>query len=144
MRNLARKSLAFAIALAVSPISLIDNANADANPRVSATPNPYKSSVDQFRVDRDNYVTAMKIRSQQIRAINMNFKIACDLATSNFLREIAQARTPDQKNLAVSNRKSAISAAVAARDFAINQLGLEPTPPTEPQKPAKGEKPRAR
>ena len=141
---MSQASYLFAISLALSPISTITIAVADSTPPTSSLPNPYKSSLDQFRIDRDNYLLAMKVRSQQIRVINNNFKMACDLATNNFLREISLARTPDQKNLAVSNRKNAISAAIAARDFAIKALGLEPIAPIEPQKPMKSAKPKSR
>ena len=47
------------------------------------------------------------------------------------------ARTPDQKNYAATLRKNAVSAAIVARDAAINALGAEPIPPIEPAKPLK-------
>ena len=47
------------------------------------------------------------------------------------------ARTPDQKNMAATVRKNAVSAAIVARDNAIEALGDEPLPPIEPAKPLK-------
>jgi hypothetical protein len=135
MRESARISGLIAIALLISPISFATDASADSNPQISPTADPYKTLLNQYRIDRDNYLNAMKERSQQIRVININFKSACDLAASNFYKEMSTARTPDQKNAAVSNRKNSIGAAIAARDLAITNLGAEPTPPVEPTKP---------
>jgi hypothetical protein len=144
MSKIGRAIGLVAITLAISPAISINFAVAASTAPTVPVPSPYKSSLDKFRVDRDNYFQAMKVRSQQIRVINNDFKVACDLATSNFLREIAIARTPDQKNLAISSRKSAISAAIVARDLAISALGLEPATPIEPQKPVKEPKGKSR
>ena len=131
-------------AIAFSPIAIAPSAVADSSPQVSPTPNPNRSAQEQFRIDRDNYLTEMRVRSLQIRNINNDFKVACDTAALTFKNAMASARTPDQKNAAIAARKNAISAAIAARDAAIAGLGAEPTPPVEPMKPMKAGKGKSR
>jgi hypothetical protein len=109
-------------------------ASAEPTPAPSQLPAP---SPDQFRIDRDAFVAEMKVRTQQINAINATFSRACDSAKKDFKRAMQLAKTPDQKNLAVTTRDSAITAAIAARDNSINLLGPEPTPPAEPMRIAK-------
>jgi hypothetical protein len=139
----ARKSaqLLCAITFALSPISF-SSAQAESNTQISPAPDNYKQAMDQYRVNRDLYISAMRVRNEQIRAINLQFKSACENALTDFKTAMSQARTPDQKNLAIAARKSAVSAAIVARDLAITALGAEPTPPLEPTKPqkAKGKK----
>ena len=131
-------------AIAFSPIAIAPSAVADSSPQVSLTPNPNRSAQEQFRIDRDNYLTEMRVRSLQIRNINNDFKVACDTAALTFKNAMSSARTPDQKNAAIAARKNAISAAIAARDAAIAALGAEPTPPVEPMKPLKAGKGKSR
>jgi hypothetical protein len=114
---------------ALSPIS----AYADSTP----TPDASRSAFEQYRIDRENYLAAVKQRSAAIRNINIAFKSACDKAAYDFKSAMAVARTPDQKNAAVTARKNAISAAIVIRDDSIAALGAEPVPPVEPMKPFK-------
>jgi hypothetical protein len=131
-------------AAAISSVVALPNAVADTSPQVSQSPDPNRSALEQFKIDRDNYLNAMRIRGLQIRNINNDFKVACDTAASAFKSAMASARTPDQKNAAIAARKNAISAAIDARDNAIAALGAEPTPPVEPQKPMRGVKGKSR
>lgn len=111
------------------------SAYADSTP--SPAPESPRTTFEQYRVDRENYLIAVKQRSAMIRNINIAFKNACDKATSEFKSAMLVARTPDQKNAAVTARKNAISAAIIARDTSIAALGAEPVAPIEPLKPMK-------
>lgn len=115
-----------------------------AEPTPAPTIDPARNPMEQFRIDRENYINAMQMRNFNIKNINIAFKSACDKATLDFKSAMSIARTPDQKNLAASARKSAISTAVIARDNAITALGAEPTPPVEPGKPFKAAKNKSR
>lgn len=108
-----------------------------AEPSPSPSPEVTRSPYEQFKIDRENYLDAMKIRSQQIKNINIVFKELCDKAARDYRAAMASARTPDQKNNVATARKNAISAAIVARDAAIAALGAEPVPPIDPAKPLK-------
>jgi hypothetical protein len=128
-----------AISLLFSPVIATSSAQADSSSQVTPAPDAYKAALDQYRIELDLFMNTMKTRNQQIRSINLLFKNSCDLALSEFKIAMVQARTPDQKNGAIAARKSAISAAVVARDLAIAGLGAEPVPPVEPAKPQRAQ-----
>lgn len=121
----------FAIALS----SLTFTSQAVAEPTPAPTSDSIKSPQEQYKIDKENYIASLKLRNQQIRAINIVFKNTCDKAAQDFKIAMASARTPDQKNLANALRKNAISAAIIARDAAITALGEVPVAPIEPPKP---------
>lgn len=123
------------LALLFVSLSATPSALADQTP--APTVETYKAAVEQYKLEREIYSAAMRTRSQQIKAINLAFKNACDKAAQDFKSAMSIARTPDQKNFANATRKNAISAAILARDVAIANLGELPEPPLEPQKPAK-------
>ena len=131
-----RSALIMAIAVVATPISLAPGAHADSNPVVTPTPMTYKEALEQFRVERENYNSAMKARGNQIRAINIAFKNSCDTANKDYKNSMSAAKTPDQKNAAIAARKNSISAAIVLRDSAIAALGAEPVAPVEPMKPS--------
>jgi hypothetical protein len=108
-----------------------------AEPTPAPTNDVQRTPLEQYRFDRDLYLEAIKVRSQQIRSINIVFKESCDKASRDYKLAMSIARTPDQKNLAATVRKNAVSAAIIARDNAIAALGAEPIPPIEPAKPLK-------
>jgi hypothetical protein len=115
-----------------------------AEPTPAPTSDPARNPMEQFRIDRDNYANAMKMRNLNIKNINIAFKSACDKAALDYKSAMSIARTPDQKNLAAQARKSMISAAIIARDSAITALGPEPLPPVEPAKQFKAPKGKSR
>jgi hypothetical protein len=144
MRKVIPARVLLLLTLAVSPIAIAPSANADSNPQATPSAEPSKGPMEKYRLDRETFLNQMKQRSLQIRAINNNFKVACDLAASAFKSAMANARTPDAKNAAIAARKSAISTAIALRDAAIAALGEEPLPPVEPMKPMKASKGKSR
>ena len=121
--------------LAISSLALAPQAFADPTPAPAV--DLYKAALEQYKLDKEIYIAAMRTRSQQIKAINLAFKNSCDRAAQEFKSAMATAKTPDQKNLANAARKSAISEAILARDAAITNLGSLPMPPIEPMKPMK-------
>ena len=129
-----RASVAIAALLATS---ILIPASALAEPTPAPSPESTRSPFEQFKIDRDAYLEAIRVRSQQIRVINNIFKESCDKSARDFKLAMSQARTPDQKNLANTLRKNAVSAAIVARDAAITALGPEPIAPIEPTKPMK-------
>lgn len=130
----ARRSVAIAALVASS---LLAPTASHAEPTPTPSPTSTRSPFEQFKVDREAYLDSLKVRSQQIRVINIIFKESCDKATREYKSSMATARTPDQKNIAATLRKNAVSAAIVARDLAITALGPEPIPPVEPAKPLK-------
>ncbi len=121
----------------LAALSLLTPTQAHAEPTPSPSPTSTLSPLEQYRIDRENYLDAVKGRSIAMKNINIAFKEAFDKAAREFKLAMASARTPDQKTLAANTRKSAITTAIAARDAAIAALGAEPVPPVEPAKPMK-------
>jgi hypothetical protein len=132
-----RKGRRSAAIAAIIATSLLVPVASFAEPTPTPSPESTRSPFEQFKIDREAYLEAMKVRSQQIRVINNIFKESCDKAAKDYKSAMSVARTPDQKNYAATLRKNAVSAAIVARDAAINALGAEPIPPIEPAKPLK-------
>lgn len=122
---------ALVAAFAVATPSL---AIAEPTPSPSPTSTVIRTPIEQYKYDREVYLNEVKARDFAIRQINAAFKSAIDKSTQDYKAAISTARTPDQKVLANSSRKSAITAAISQRDLAIAALGEEPTPPIEPAK----------
>ena len=132
-----RKGLRSAAIAAIVATSLLAPTASFADPTPTPSPESTRSPLEQFKFDREAYLEAIKVRSQQIRIINNIFKESCDKAARDYKAAMSVARTPDQKNYAATLRKNAVSAAIVARDAAITALGAEPIPPIEPAKPLK-------
>ena len=130
-------TVAISLLLAISFASAA-NAQADSTPAPvpSASPNSHKASLEQFKRDRDVFMTAMRERETKMREINSVFKAAVDKANSDARSAMPTATTPLQKSTISANRRSAIDTAINARDISISALGPMPTPPTEPLRPA--------
>ena len=128
------------IALSVVLFSLaLTPSHADVTP--SPTPSPtatsFKALQEQYKKDREAFIQAVKNREQRIREINSAFKASVDKATYEAKTLMATATTPDQKNAISAQRRSAVAAAIVARESAVAALGSLPTPPTEPVRPTK-------
>ncbi len=137
MKRRATAKVLAPIALALLSTFISPSANAEPTPAPSTATEIYKAALDEFRENRELYLAAMKVRNQQIKYINQAFKITCDKANQDFKVGMSAARTPDQKSALYAARKSAISAAIIARDNAFELLGDEPIAPIEPMKPLK-------
>ena len=135
----AKCGVGLSIVLSLGAIN--SSALADSTPSPSPSPSPSATStrtpLEQYKVDRENYLLALKARDNAIRAINQTFKNAIDKSTADYRLAMQLAKSPDQKFQANSARKNAISMAISARDTAIALLGTGPTPPAEPIRMAK-------
>jgi hypothetical protein len=114
-------------------------ASADLTPSPApVTPmDAFKAAQEQYKKDRDIYFAAMRDREIRLRAINATFKSSVDKATTDAKSAMFTATTPEQKNSINSLRRTAVAAAIVARESAIAALGPVPTPPVEPVRPAK-------
>lgn len=113
------------------------SASADSTPPPAPTLESFKAAQEQYKKDRDTYVLALRDRDMKMRVINAAFKSSVDKASYDAKSAMATATTPEQKNSINAARRAAIAAAIVARDNAIAALGALPTPPVEPNRPAK-------
>ena len=109
-------------------------AQADPTPSPTATADPYKSPLGQYKLDRDEYLQAIKDRDSKMRVINSIFKNSVDKANADARAAMLNAVTPEQKSSTSSARRNAIALAITLRDAAILALGPMPTPPAKPEK----------
>ncbi len=108
---------------------------ADPTPTPSPTATSFQDAMTEYKIARENFNAALKSRAASIKLINKNFNDAINKANSDFNAGLSQAKTPAQKFQLASTRLSAKSAAIAARDAAIQALGPMPVEPVEPVAP---------
>lgn len=132
-----RMAVVAALMLASSLFAAVAQADPTPSPSPSVSADPYKAAMEQFKRDRDIFMSAMRERENKIRDINMIFKSAVDKANLDARNALATATTPLQKTTITATRRTAIDAAINARDTAIAALGDAPAPPTEPMRPAR-------
>jgi Na+-transporting NADH:ubiquinone oxidoreductase subunit NqrC len=133
-----RKRGFVAVALSAALFSInVSSAVAD----VTASPAPsidsFKAAQEQYKKDRDAYIMELRDREMKMRAINTIFKGAVDKSATDAKTAMSAATTPEQKNSITAARRTAVATAIVARESAIAALGPLPTPPVEPQRPAK-------
>lgn len=102
--------------------------------------NAYKAAMEKFRLDQKSFLDAQKTYDAARRAINKAFKESVDKALSEAKNLAAPGQTQLQKRLSAAAKQSAVIAATAVRDAAIEALGPEPVPPTPPAKAPRMEK----
>jgi len=135
MRN---ATVAACLLLAITCTSVISaHADVSPSPAPSIAADTYKVALEQYKHDRDIFFAAMRDRTNKMHDINNVFKAAVDKANGDARSAMPAATTPLQKSTISSNRRSAIDAAINARDIAIAALGPAPTPPVEPVRPEK-------
>lgn len=104
------------------------------------TPPPLPSGVfEQFQRDMDAFNQAMQLRDQQIREINQSFYLAINKANQDARSAMQIASKPEQKISVITVKKSAVAAAIYARESAIIALGQPPMPPVDPMRMQKGQ-----
>lgn len=139
IRNLAAL-ISLAALLAPSP-AFADQKGGNQPSATAADSNAtFKAAMDKFREDQKIYQDLMKAYEEKRRAINKVFKDSVDKALSDARALSAPGQTQLQKRQSVANKQSAVMAATAIRDAAIEALGLPPVPPTPPAKAPKAEK----
>ena len=126
-------ALVFAPFIPLSPASADSKSPLPANQSVTDLRAMYKIALDQFRKD-------LKVYEDRRREINKSFKEAIDKALKDARSAKPHGQTQIQKRQNMNNRQSAVIAATAARDSAIEALGpapVAPTPPARMPSPAK-------
>ena len=127
-----------AVALSAALFSInVSSAVADPSPSPSPSIDSFKAAQEQYKKDRDAYMIELRDRDMKMRAINTTFKGAVDKSTTDAKAAMSAATTPEQKNSITAARRTAVATAIVARQSAIAALGPLPTPPVEPQRPAK-------
>ena len=141
-----------AVAALVIALSLFSPQLANADNRTSRTPSPsdvntdFKSAVEKFKQDQKTFIEAVKAYDAARRAINKAFKESVDKALSDAKSLSAPGQTQLQKRQSAVAKQSAVIAATAIRDAAIEALGpapVAPTPPSKAPRMDKGKKPPA-
>lgn len=115
-------------------ITLVASTSAQAEPTPTATADAYKTPLEQYKLDRDEYQQALKDRDSRMRAVNAIFKNSVDKANADARAAMLNAITPEQKTSTWSARRNAVALAITLRDVAILALGPMPTPPAKPEK----------
>jgi Na+-transporting NADH:ubiquinone oxidoreductase subunit NqrC len=134
----SRGLLAIAISAALfSGHTYVASADATPSPSPANPMDAFKAAQEQYKKDRDIYLTAIRDREMKLRTINTTFKNSVDKATSDAKTAMLSATTPEQKNSINSLRRTAIANAIVARESAIAALESMPTPPVEPVRPTK-------
>ena len=100
----------------------------------------YKAAMDKFRIDQKSFIDALKNYDAARRAINKTFKESVEKALTEAKGVAAPGQTQLQKRLSSAAKQSAVIAATAVRDAAIEALGPAPVPPTPPAKAPRMEK----
>ncbi|MEY4020507.1 MAG: hypothetical protein RL484_659 [Actinomycetota bacterium] len=132
----SRRSAVIALCAALFTINYAP-AYADPTPTPSPSIDSFKAAQEQYKIDRDAYMNALRDREIKMRAINSTFKFTVDKSTSDAKSAMTTATTPEQKNSITAARRAAIASAIVARESAIAALGPIPTPPLPPQRPSK-------
>jgi hypothetical protein len=133
-----RRQATIALAAALFSLALTpSHADVTPSPTPSPTSTSFKALQEQYKKDREAFNQAVKNREQRIREINSAFKASVDKATYEAKTLMATATTPDQKNAISAQRRTAVAAAIVARESAVAALGSLPTPPTEPVRSTK-------
>ena len=123
-----------AATLLVFALAGIAPAQAEPTPSPTSAADAYKTPLEQYKLDRDEYQLALKDRDSRMRVINTVFKNSVDKANADARAAMLNAITPEQKTSTWSARRNAVALAITLRDAAILALGPMPTPPAKPEK----------
>lgn len=100
----------------------------------------YKAAMEKFRLEQKTFQDALKSYEAARRAINKTFKESVEKALSEAKTLASPGQTQLQKRLGAAAKQSAVIAATAIRDAALEALGPAPVPPTPPAKAPRVEK----
>jgi hypothetical protein len=132
-----RKFLIAIPALILTTSFLATPAIADTRPLGPSEANDAK---EIYKLAQDKFLSDLIIYEDKRRAINQSFKEAIDKALSDARSLKVSGQSQMQKRQNMNSRQSAIIAATAIRDAAIESLGLPPIAPTPPAKAPRSEK----
>jgi hypothetical protein len=102
--------------------------------------------MEKFKQDQRTFYEEVKAYEAARRAINKAFKESVDKAFSEAKSLSAPGQTQLQKRRSAVTKQSAVIAATAIRDAAIEALGpppVQPTPPAKGPRMEKGKKPQS-
>ena len=137
--KMKRKLLIAIPALFLATSFLATPAIADPRPQSPSEANDAKAI---YKLAQDKFLNDLRIYEDKRRTINQSFKEAIDKALSDARSLNVSGQSQMQKRQNMNSRQSAIIAATAIRDAAIDLLGLPPIAPTPPAKAPKIEKPK--
>jgi len=135
--NMKRKLLIAVPALILASSFLAAPAIADTKPPAPAEANDAKAI---YKLAQEKFLSELRVYEDKRRAINQSFKEAIDKALSDARSLSVSGQSQMQKRQNMNSRQTAIIAATAIRDAAIDLLGLPPIAPTPPAKAPKSEK----
>ena len=132
-------ALVIIFSLFAPPLVSADNKSSN-SPSPTDVNNNFKSAMEKFRQDQKAFYEAVKVYDAARRAINKTFKESVDKALSDAKSLSAPGQTQLQKRQSAVAKQSAVIAATAIRDAAIEALGPPPVAPTPPAKLPRMEK----
>lgn len=138
-RTAALSALVVAFSLFAPPLVSADNRGSN-SPSPTDVNSNFKSAMEKFRQDQKAFYEAVKVYDAARRAINRTFKESVDKALSDAKSLSAPGQTQLQKRQSAVAKQTAIIAATAIRDAAIEELGPPPSAPTPPVKAPRMEK----
>jgi hypothetical protein len=138
-RTAALTALVIAFSLFAPPLVSADN-KGSLSPSPTDANNNLKSAMEKFKQDQKNFLEAVKVYDAARRAINKTFKESVDKALSDAKSLSAPGQTQLQRRQSAVAKQSAVIAAIAVRDAAIEALGPAPVAPTPPAKAPRLEK----
>jgi len=138
------KQICISTSLAIS-LSLLSTLPAVADqksptPTATESGEAFKSAMQKYREDQKAFQIAAKEYESKRRQINDAFKEAVEKALADARAFNAPGQSQLQKRQGMAAKQSAVMAATATRDAAIEALGLPPVPPTPPTKAPKVER----
>ena len=138
-RTAAVSALFIAFSFVALPLASADNKNPN-SPSQTEVNKDFKSAMEKFKEDQKTFSEAVKAYDAARRTINKAFKESVDKALSDAKSLSAPGQTQLQKRQSAVAKQSAVIAATAIRDAAIEALGPAPVPPTPPAKAPRMEK----
>lgn len=131
-------------AILLTSTTTVGIAHAEPNASPSPTATVFRTPLEQYKYEKEQYQAALKARDIAIKAINQIFKAAVDKSNVDYRAAMQLAKTADQKFIAANARKNALTLAISIRDEAIAELGRAPSPPVEPLKMSKLKSPKSK
>ena len=110
---------------------------ADTSPSPSPSPSPSSTpltALEQYKLELEIFKDLMSERDQTRKEITKEFMAQVSAANSFAKSAMRTAKTADSKSAILTQQKTAVALAAAARDAAISDLGPAPVEPVKPIK----------
>jgi hypothetical protein len=138
-RTVALSTFVLFLLVLTPSLASADNKNSN-SPSPTEVSKDFKSAMEKFKQDQRTFLESLKDYDAARRAINRAFKESVDKALSDAKSLSAPGQTQLQKRQSAVAKQSAVIAATAIRDAAIEALGPAPIAPTPPAKTPRMEK----